>query len=290
MVYAQGFSPFVFRKKRKESLICPPYDVISKKLQAQLYKKSPFNIVRAVFGKTYPTDNEKNNRYTRAKKFFLQAIEKRILIKIPEGVFLLKEKFSWQNKNFVRLGVIVRLNWEKTNPRAIIPHEKTYSAPKKDRFNLLKEVPYNFSPVFLLTQGLDAELKNALKNSKKLFDYNFEGVFCEVFRVKDIFKERILKTLRGKKFVIADGHHRLQTSFKFFEKNPQAKFQMVYITDFLSQGCLIFQNSEKKELISKTLIEEVLRKRVILPQKSTYFWPKLASGVLIHPVFEERKG
>jgi len=65
---------------------------------------------------------------------------------------------------------------------------------------------------------------------------------------------------------------------------------MVYITDFLSRGCLIFPNSKKEKLISKTLIEKVFKNRILLPQKSTYFWPKLASGVLIHPVFEEKKG
>ena len=43
-------------------VIAPPYDVISKSLQDELYKKDPHNVVRLIL-------NKSNNRYTRAKKF-----------------------------------------------------------------------------------------------------------------------------------------------------------------------------------------------------------------------------
>jgi len=45
----------------------------------------------------------------------MQAIEKKVLVKIPEGIFLLKEKFSWQNKNFVRMGAILGENKSPNN-------------------------------------------------------------------------------------------------------------------------------------------------------------------------------
>ena len=47
-------------------LVCPPYDIISPAEQQELYRKSPFNIVRLEFGLSSPGDTDEDNRYTRA--------------------------------------------------------------------------------------------------------------------------------------------------------------------------------------------------------------------------------
>ncbi len=52
--------------KNFESVVAPPYDVISRSCQEELYRKSDYNIVRIILGKTLESDNDKNNRYTRA--------------------------------------------------------------------------------------------------------------------------------------------------------------------------------------------------------------------------------
>ena len=48
----------------------PPYDIISPEQQDALYEKSEYNIVRVDYGKTCETDDEKNNKYTRAGEMF----------------------------------------------------------------------------------------------------------------------------------------------------------------------------------------------------------------------------
>ncbi len=55
--------------------IAPPYDVISPAQQEQLYKKSEYNIVRIIKGKTTPSDNENNNQYTRAAGYLADWIQ-----------------------------------------------------------------------------------------------------------------------------------------------------------------------------------------------------------------------
>ena len=47
-------------------VIAPPYDVIDEQLQDDLYAKSDYNCVRLILNKMLPTDDEANNRYTRA--------------------------------------------------------------------------------------------------------------------------------------------------------------------------------------------------------------------------------
>ena len=47
-------------------LVAPPYDVIGPDLQSRLYARSRHNVVRVDLGMTTPSDNDCDNRYTRA--------------------------------------------------------------------------------------------------------------------------------------------------------------------------------------------------------------------------------
>ncbi len=46
----------------------PPYDVISPEEQETLYNSDTHNIIRILLGKDLPGDDEKENKYMRAKK------------------------------------------------------------------------------------------------------------------------------------------------------------------------------------------------------------------------------
>ncbi|MBP7056804.1 MAG: DUF1015 family protein, partial [Candidatus Omnitrophica bacterium] len=60
------------RSKIKDiaSVIAPPYDIIPKKMQEDLYKRNPFNFIRLELGRTKKSDNSRDNRYTRARAAF----------------------------------------------------------------------------------------------------------------------------------------------------------------------------------------------------------------------------
>ena len=55
-------------------VIAPPYDVIDEQLQDELYAKSDYNCVRLILNKMLPTDDETNNRYTRAAKTLMPKV------------------------------------------------------------------------------------------------------------------------------------------------------------------------------------------------------------------------
>ena len=59
-----------------KNVVAPPYDVISKSSQEDLYNKSDFNIVRIILGKDFDNDDEKNNKY------YSQSPRKNITIRI----------------------------------------------------------------------------------------------------------------------------------------------------------------------------------------------------------------
>ena len=60
-------------KVRMDDVIAPPYDVIDKNYQDDLYSRSEFNIVKLIL-------NKEENPYTDAKAKFQDWIKKEVLI------------------------------------------------------------------------------------------------------------------------------------------------------------------------------------------------------------------
>ena len=56
-----------------KEVIAPPYDVITSDYQDELYKKSPYNVVRLILTKG-------DNRYNDAKDFFEKWLDEKVLI------------------------------------------------------------------------------------------------------------------------------------------------------------------------------------------------------------------
>ena len=291
MVKVLPFKPVVFAGgKDKSRFLAPPYDVISPGIQKELYKKSKCNVVRLILGRKYSTDNDERNCYTRAAKFFGRWMKSGKLCEEQEGIFLLEQSFKFRGRNFKRLGMVARLDWKQTDEKRIIPHEKTFAKHRQDRLNLLKELPYNFSPVFLLIGGIEKLLNAAKKSSKKTFSYSTSSERGSLFRVSREYKKKIFLSLERKKFIIADGHHRLTVSKDCYRKNPSVRYALIYITDFQSRGCLLLSGKDRKTELGHDVISGVLKTGKLLKQKTTYFWPKLPSGLLIHPVKETWSG
>ena len=57
-------------------VMCPPYDVITKQEQENFYNSDPHNFIRIILGKEKVADNQKNNKYTRAKHYFNDWLDK----------------------------------------------------------------------------------------------------------------------------------------------------------------------------------------------------------------------
>ena len=47
-------------------VVTQPYDKISPEMQDAYYQASPYNLIRVILGKKFPTDTDDENVYTRA--------------------------------------------------------------------------------------------------------------------------------------------------------------------------------------------------------------------------------
>ncbi|MFQ5585852.1 MAG: DUF1015 domain-containing protein [Thermodesulfobacteriota bacterium] len=205
-----------------QSVMAPPYDVISGELQESLYHRHPNNIVRLILGKTYPDDTPTNNRYTRAAMDFKGWRS--------EGVLTLDEKPSIyyyvqsytlnSGEKRTRKGFIARALLEEFGKGSIHPHEKTLSGPKADRLKLTEACRANFSCILSLYSQPSLKINGILEDS--IEDVPFidiiddEGATHIVWRIDDpAVIESIAKDIADMSLFIADGHHRYETALNY---------------------------------------------------------------------------
>lgn len=205
-----------------ESVIAPPYDVISPAYQDELYERSDFNIVRLILGKQFPTDDKTNNRYTRAAAEMKKWLQEGVLAESdePKLYYYIQQYKDAKGENVTRKGFIGRCYIEDFEAKQILPHEETMGGPKEDRFNLTMATKTNLSQVFGIysdpEKKVDKTLEEALPE-KPLLDVTDEDDVRHVFyEVSDAEAIKSVKALMDDKNVlIADGHHRYETALKY---------------------------------------------------------------------------
>jgi len=213
------------------NVIAPPYDVISPEEQEQLYELSPYNIIRLEYGKETPEDNEKNNRYIRAKNTLDQWLNEGILVREERPVFYWYEQvFTWNEQTYRREGLIAALKAEPYREKAVLPHEETLSKPKEDRYKLLDHCKTNFSPVFGLYPDSHMQvdkLCSTVKDSPPLMDFtDFSGQHHRVWTIRDEgLQEKIQEIFNDFTVFLADGHHRYETALNYAREMEEKGIQ-----------------------------------------------------------------
>ncbi|MEK6733432.1 MAG: DUF1015 domain-containing protein, partial [Candidatus Omnitrophota bacterium] len=156
--------------KDMSAVTAPPYDVIPKEEQGQLYKMSQYNIVRMLLGKDSPGDDENNNKYTRAGKYLKDWQKKGVLKKDPEpSVYINLQEFKLDAKIKKRTGFIALLKLEEFDRKdsSVYPHENTLAAPKEDRAKLIRAIEANLGPIFAIFEDQDKSIADLIKNEMK---------------------------------------------------------------------------------------------------------------------------
>lgn len=223
------------KKVNISTVVAPPYDVISPEMQDELYLRAECNIVRLILGKEEPSDTsvipapakagkagiqKLNNKYKRAKRFFDLWIRKNILIqdRLP-SLYIYSQEYRYENKKKTRLGFIARMKIEDPATSRVLPHEYTFSKPKQDRLNLIREVNANLCAIFTLFQDDGKRVEKILKTvlrRKPIFDLEYEKVRHRLWRLNNRALIRAVQSaMRDKEIYIADGHHRYEVALLY---------------------------------------------------------------------------
>ena len=321
-----------------DTLVAPPYDVISPEERQEYLARSPYNVVHL----TLPDSEDEAARDLREWR------ESDVLVCDDEPAFwALSQTYTGPDGvERTRNGHVVALRLEPYDRGVVLPHERTHAGPKEGRLRLLRATRTQLEPIFLLHDGERAVIPDRPPELEVGGD--------RLWRVEDGPDVRELQLL------IADGHHRYETAVAFHEEDgtEASAWMMVVLVSTREEGLTIFPThrvaqhvdgirgtpidepgdelpgvvlyraghyelldgdgldveivdrlapegvtytpnrseavatvdrgaAEAAFLLRPTRIEDVFavaRRGQVMPQKSTYFFPKVTSGLLLHPL------
>ncbi len=204
-------------------LVAPPYDVIGPDLQSRLYARSRHNVVRIDLGMTTPSDNDCDNRYTRAAAQVASWKKEGVLVRDPApALTFVEEEFTGPDGRARRRhGFLAAVRIHDFSEGIIFPHEQTFSGPKADRFDLMDHTAMSLSPVFLLYDLPGDPITAAWSAGPGALPpaatvTGDDGNVTKVWPVSDpALLALVARNLENARFVIADGHHRYETALRY---------------------------------------------------------------------------
>ena len=320
-----------------ESLVASPYDVIDPEQREELRGRSPYNVVHL----TLP-DSEDEAAASLAEWRQQGAL---VLDAAPACWWLEQEYVGPDGVARRREGFVAALQVEPYENRVILPHERTHAGPKEGRLRLLQATHTQLEPLFFLWDGT-IEVDG-------LGDPDLESGGDRLWRLDPEFSDAIAAELADAQLLIADGHHRYETTIASGERwllaviVPTGQEGLtIFPTHRVAQGAgdvsgtpieppredlpgpVLYRaggyelldgdgldpeivdragpsgvtytpqreeavaavdrgDAEAAFLLRPTRIEDVwavARRGDVMPQKSTFFYPKLTSGLLFLPL------
>jgi uncharacterized protein (DUF1015 family) len=179
-----------------ESLVAPPYDVIDAAEREELLGRSAHNVVQL----TLP-DSEDD-----AAASLADWEERGVLVRDPEPAcwWLAQEYVGPDGVARRREGFVAALRVEPYENRVVLPHERTHAGPKEGRLRLLRATRTQLEPLFFLWDGT-IEVDG-------LGEPDLQSGGDSLWRLDADFSAALVEELADAQLLIADGHHRYETT------------------------------------------------------------------------------
>lgn len=216
----------------------PPYDVIDDALRARLIERHPANVVRLDLPAEGSGD-EPDDRYRHAARTLAGWRSDGTLRKDPHpSVYVYEQIYRVPGTDTVRTqrGFFARLRLEAFGPGSgVLPHERTLSGPKEDRYKLLRATGVNTSPVVVLfddPSGGTGERLAATVSARPadLEVVDDDGVRHRLWAVAadeegasaDLVAG-LIAAAEAAPVTIADGHHRYETALRYRDERRMTR-------------------------------------------------------------------
>ncbi len=218
-------------------VIAPPYDVVDPELRARLVARHPANVVQLDLPEAAFGDGE-DDQYRRAARTLAAWRSDGTLRKDPHpSVYVYEQTYRVPGTDVERTqrGFFARLRLEAFGPQGgVLPHERTLTGPKEDRYKLLRATGVNTSPVIGLYDDLTgraAALLAAVAAATADVDViDDDGVRHRLWAVPadgdDAAAETaaaLVAAAEAGPISIADGHHRYETALRYRDERRMTR-------------------------------------------------------------------
>ena len=240
-----------------EDVVTQPYDKITPEMQQFYYERSPYNLIRIILGKPEPGDTEPqeflppdeqaHNVYTRAAETLKEWRAEAILVEEAEpALYGYSQTYVVPQSTEVRerRGFIALGHLYDYADKVVYRHEQTFPKHKSDRMALFKATRAYCEQVYMLYsdpgftaeklifgvkgQGGGASFDGRDTRPADLAVTDEYGVVHRVWKVTDPGLINLIVTaMADKKLIIADGHHRYETSVAYAkERSAQLRLPL----------------------------------------------------------------
>ncbi len=226
---------------KMEDVVTQPYDKISPAMQDRYYESSPYNLVRVILGRHFANDNEEENVYTRAAHTLKDWRKQGVLVEEAEpALYGYSQTYTVPHTDEVRerRGFIALGHLYDYADKVVYRHEQTFPKHKSDRMSLFKATRTYCEQIYMLysdpaftAEKLIFGVKgpNGFDNNPADLAITDEyGVVHKVWKVTDpALINLIVTAMADKKLIIADGHHRYETSVAYAkERSAQLRLPL----------------------------------------------------------------
>ena len=286
MAKIKPFKGIIYKTKNGIDIsnkVAPPYDVIDSKLQTDLYIKDPDNIIRIILGKKESNDDHRM-LYERSAGYYNNWIKNGIMLADDkDAIFIWDQTFNSNGKKYTRRALIAKVRCLPFSKGEVIPHEKTHKGPKEDRLKLFNEVGAQFSQIFSLYSDDDNNIKKIIEKNidKPILEANYDEVKNKLYRI-DKFKviNLLVNEFEKNNFYIADGHHRYETSVKYFENNKMDGSTLMSLVQMNDPGLIVLPTHRSvKSDLSNFICLQRLEKSFFIDKESFSDWPKVVKKI-----------
>ncbi|MET0730182.1 MAG: DUF1015 domain-containing protein [Solirubrobacterales bacterium] len=195
-------------------VVAPPYDVIDDAQRAELAARSPYNVVEL----DLPQDPQGGDPYEHSAELLREWTDEGVLGGDSDPtMWAVEQDYSAPDgSRLTRRGFLARVRLAPYG-EGIRPHERTQPGPKEDRLRLTRATRHNLSPVFALHPGNAwRHLEPALVTDPWGEVTDGDGTTHRAWRIGDpAVQEAITEELAPAELLIADGHHRYETSLAY---------------------------------------------------------------------------
>ena len=247
---------------RMEDVVTQPYDKISPEMQQRYYDQSPYNLIRIILGKRRPDDTDPqdflpageraHNVYTRAAEHLRDWRHDRILAEEAEpALYGYSQTYTVPGTTLTqeRRGFIALGHLYDYEDKVVYRHEQTFPKHKSDRLALFKATRAYCEQIYMLYSDpaftaeklifgvTDPEDPAANPPDLAIPDLSITdeyGVVHRVWKLTDpALINLIVTAMHDKKLIIADGHHRYETSVAY-AKERSAQLHLPFRTNYLA--------------------------------------------------------
>jgi uncharacterized protein (DUF1015 family) len=231
-----------------DSVLAPPYDVLSDQEAEDLRESHPHNITHV--------DVPKDQDYAGASKKLWGWVREGILTADKDDTFSIYRMAFTDDTGAAReiSGVLGGLQVVDDplsedapppgqRPPTVLPHERTTAKAVTDRLDLMKATATNSSPVWglSLAHGLTEAIA---ERGKILAEVDFDGATHTIERVSDPERINAIRAaVESDDVLIADGHHRYSVSRSYRDlvraktkrNNTRAERTLTFINELIDE-------------------------------------------------------